>query len=441
MNKLKLTLLSAAIALTPLTSQAQSGISLFLDSQTTTWLKDMGTPLLKAANIHEDDVRFHLVNNKEINAFVTHSRDLFMHTGLILKAENASEVQGVMAHEIGHIQGRHTSKYLKNRSKFAIPTILGSVLGVGAAALGAPQAATALMIGGQAAGQSSQLSFTRTQEREADNYGVDLLHSTNHSATGLYSFFEKLRSHQLLYSRTPPAYLLTHPLPSERMANVKNRLREESIKELTASPDAVQFELIKAKLFAFTSKHATTLRKYRDINNPAHLYARSIVYALQGKTQESLKLLDKTIIAHPNLPHLYEIKGQIELDTGDLNRAADSLAHALLLRDDLPIVRMQYGETLSNANQQEKAIEQLIRVTQELPTWPRAYHSLGIAYGRAGKLALSHLSLFEEARLKRNIKEARTHIAMAEKYIENSTPQAKKRLDRYKKQLKEAQKN
>ena len=123
MKKLIIMTTFILFALAPF-SYAKQNKSILFDSETMSWLQDIAEPLLKTADIDPKSVNFYIIKSDEINAFVTPNNDIFFYSGLLLKATSAEEVQGVLAHEIGHIKGKHYVKTLAKSEKKTIPIIV-----------------------------------------------------------------------------------------------------------------------------------------------------------------------------------------------------------------------------------------------------------------------------------------------------------------------------
>jgi len=415
-------------------SQASFSATYLMDAQTIAWLEDMAKPLLETAEVPVNDTRIYLIKDKDVNAFVTARNDIFVNTGLILRAETPAEVQGVLAHEIAHIKARHVARTLSSQQQLSVPTIVGAVLGIGAAALGNPQAANALVISGAAAAKSNILKHTRSHERQADDIAVKLLNTNQISAKGLLTFFEKLRSDQLLYSTTPPKYLLTHPLPAERLDAIQNHLdHHESELENLSFGNINELKLIQAKLYAFGESGARVRRKFAFQDTPEAHLANIIAIALEGKITEALERLESK--PEPFNPFYHELRAQLLLDLSLFDEARIAFKEAVSLRPTSPLLQIQYAQTLSLSKHYETAIELLIKLRTEHITWTSIHRNLAIAYGKVGKLTLSHASLAEEAYLKGNKDDIQTHLKIAQRHMDKASPAAKKRYELVKKEL------
>lgn len=408
-----------------------------LDPLVQDWFQNTARPLLEKAGINPATTRQFVLINSEINAFVTPNRDIFFHTGLILKAKNENEVQGVLAHEIGHIMAGHYVRFEGAANRLSIPLLLAGAAGVGAALAGAPGAGQAVLIGSQALGTGALLKFSRTHEQEADQAAVKLLTSTGESAEGLLTFFETLRTQELNTLRSLPPFLATHPLTSERI---------ESLRSLSASPtlprgaDASRapnnpmiFKEVQARIAAFTQPPAQTLRQYKG-TTPDNLTARAIAEAILGKHAEALKTLEPLLKVNPS-PFTRDLAGRIEQDRGNFSSAISYFEAALARQPNLTLTRLALSESYVADNQAEKALPNLQRITTEWPEWPQAWRVYGLALGQSGRIGESHLALAEQAILLENKKDAILHIGIAEKNLPATAKAALSRLEILKMQL------
>ena len=187
--------------------------------EVTGYVTAIGRRLLEHAGPQPFDYRFHVVSRKEINAFAAPAGHIYLHSGLLLKARNVSELAGVMAHEIGHVAKRHIAHNFKR----ALATNIVHHVGVVAAELAAgPEAArTAHRVGGLAA-VGYLNTFSREAEHEADAFAVQLMFKAGYDPRGLATFFETLRKEG---KRSAPAFLSTHPTPASRVATTREMIR------------------------------------------------------------------------------------------------------------------------------------------------------------------------------------------------------------------------
>tara|TARA_R110000868_G_scaffold190862_2_gene434955 strand:+ start:23127 stop:24449 length:1323 start_codon:yes stop_codon:yes gene_type:complete len=428
-------------ALNPLSSFAKQSETVLIDAETIAWLREMADPLLKTADIDPKTVNIYVVKSNEINAFVTPDRDIFFYSGLILKATSAEEIQGVLAHEIGHIKGQHYIKTLANSDKGKIPVVLGTILGAGVAILGGGgEAATALISGGIAVSQDQYLRNSRSHERQADTIAAELLNKNNRSTQGLISFFDKLRTSNLLYSKTPPAWLVTHPLPRERISSMQGLLKNEKIAPLPPLSN-MRFKRVQAKLNAFTMPGGYNLRKYAYQKTEDALYAQALSLALKGRIDTAMALVQTMNPERSSMPFHHELLGQLYQDKSEYLKAEQEFKSALEINPDLEFIRLQLAQNCIIREEYDEAIKHLHIVSSIHPTWSAIVRSLGIAYGKKGNLFESHIYLAKAAVLAEKTQDIEIHLQLAEKNMDKTNKKQQERLDNIKEILSHVKKS
>ena len=189
-GRLKLVAL-AALALTSVARPALAQ-SILRDAETEAFMADMSAPLVKAAGMQPRNVEIMVINDPEINAFVAGGQYVWVHSGLIAQADNVNQVQGVVAHELGHIEGGHIVRFGEGMREATGVTLLSLVLGAAAIAAGGAEAGLGIMGLGQQAAMSRFLAFSRGQESSADLAGARYLSAAGVSGKGSLELFKKL---------------------------------------------------------------------------------------------------------------------------------------------------------------------------------------------------------------------------------------------------------
>jgi predicted Zn-dependent protease len=172
---------------------------------------------------------FFNVRDPSINAFALPGGYIGMHTGLMVLADNEAQLSSVLGHEIGHVTQKHIARGSGVGSNSGL-VILASLLLALATARSNPGAAQGLAIGGQALAIQNQLSYSRDAEREADRIGYQILNATGFDVNGMPEFFQKLQKSSGITDTTVPAYVRTHPLTSDRIADMQDRTRNDQNK-------------------------------------------------------------------------------------------------------------------------------------------------------------------------------------------------------------------
>ena len=397
-----------------------SAQTLLMDAETIDYLQELALPIEKTLELEDKHIPYYLIQRNEINAFVNQKNELYMFTGLIEKAETPSEVLGVLAHELGHISGKHIFKTIHSRKDFNLPVAAGMLLGIGALAAGSADAGIAVISGTHAGIQTAALSYNRAFEQQADQIALEALHKSNMPMQGFTDFMQKLSKDQALYSRDMPQYLLTHPYSSSRTEFAKSFIQENTnTAPLQLNQD--RFEFIQAKIKAYRLKKEAVVYFFPP-KNKAQRYGLAIGYAFAAEKEKALNIVNDLLSTDANNPYLYELKALILEDHGHLQQALTAFEKAHHLKPENQLLRLQYAESLVQNEKYMQAIPQLLRLRQEQQRWSHVPHLLGIAYGKMGDLGNSHLYLAEESLLKGDRKNYAFHIQMAKDKVTEQTP-------------------
>lgn len=216
------------------------------DPEVTDYATALGSRLVARADAARQEFEFFVVRDPQINAFAMPGGFIGIHTGLILAAQSESEVAGVVAHEVAHVTQRHIARMFSQQSQSQLVSLAALAVAILASRSGSQLGEAAATLG-QAGAMQSQLNFSRDNEREADRTGLQLLDAAGFDPRGMVLFFERLQRATRIYEGGAPAYLRTHPLTFERIADIQNRIENMPYRQV---PDSLDFQLIRAKLRA-----------------------------------------------------------------------------------------------------------------------------------------------------------------------------------------------
>ncbi len=210
------------------------------------YLNALGERLVAASPQPGRHFEFFPVRDASINAFALPGGYVGVHTGLISAARNESELAGVLAHEIAHVTQNHIARIVDAQKTTGLASLAALAVAI-LAARSNPDAAQAAIVTAQAMSVQNQLDFTREHEREADRVGLQTLASAGFAPQGMGTFFERLQAQGRLYDNNAPAYLRTHPLTFERIADIQNRLTSIPYRQFS---DSLEFTLVRARVQA-----------------------------------------------------------------------------------------------------------------------------------------------------------------------------------------------
>ena len=418
--------LAACLAMLAQPAAAQSVLR---DAETEQLLQDMLDPLSEAAGLDAGQVEVVLINDGSINAFVAGGQRIFVHSGLINAADTANEVQGVLAHELGHITGGHINRFSEGAGNATKITLVSALLAAAAAFAGG-EAAMGVLAAGQRAAMGSFLAFTRVQEASADAAGAEFLSKAGISGRGSLAFFAKLQN--LEYRRgirqdQEMEFLRTHPLSGNRIA----RLRETYIVDPAwdAPDDRVleaRFARAKAKLFGFLSTPERTLEFYPTyLEDTASRYARAYAYHKDARIALALEEANALIAAEPDNPYFLELRGQILLESGMVEEALPSLRRASELTSYHPLIASMLGHALiatEDPSYHEEAERVLRAAVGRDRRNPFAWYQLGVVYGERGDMPRARLASAEQAILTGNPQGALFNAQAAEQALPAGSP-------------------
>ncbi|MGZ8337747.1 MAG: M48 family metalloprotease [Allosphingosinicella sp.] len=385
--------------------QPASAQSILRDAETESRLHDMSVPLIEAAGLDANNVQIVLIHDREINAFVAGGQSVYLHSGLITAADNANEVQGVIAHELGHITGGHIIRSAEGVRQATGIMILSLILGAAAMAAGAGEAGMGVMAAGQQAALGTFLAFTRVQESSADAAGATYLSRAGISGRGSLAFFERLQN--LEFRMNIPqdnGYMRTHPLSSERITVLTHVYENDPAWEAPTDPALEErFQRVRAKLIGFVDEPRTVMTRYpdRDQSIPAH-YARAYAWHRAAHPDRALEESEALLRARPHDPYFLELKGQVLLESGRPQEALESLREAATLRPDQPLIAALFGHALISTEDPvhfEEAKRVLRIAVQRDNDNPFAWYQLGIVYDREGDQARAALATAERYNL------------------------------------------
>lgn len=423
------------------TSSAQ-GLRVIRDAEIETAIRDMAEPVFEQAGFSRDSIRIVLVDNSALNAFVAGGHNIFIHTGLILRAENPEELLGVLAHELSHIASGHLVRTHAISEGLSFQTMLTAIIGIAAAiGTGSGDAGAAILAGGQAAALTQYLKHSRTQEASADHGAISYLNGAGISPRGLLSFMQKLENEELLPPSQQSEYVQTHPLTSNRIRFLQHAVEKSRYKD-TASPRIwhQNFARIKGKLTGYLLPEQA-LRLTDKTSIPA-IYARSIGHYRKGQTEQAIKDLDSLLEKEPQNPYFNELKGQILFENGDVDQGALFYGRAVEFSKSVSLINIDYAHVLIEKARGEQAKEQTKAMKKTLDTAismlqqakkaeqlnPRLYHFLAIAYGIDGQEGYARLNLAEEAVLKNALDVAQRQLSYADANLPKDAAQARLRM-------------
>lgn len=423
----------AAIAAAAAIAMPASAQQLLRDTEIEQWLEDYAHPVFKAAGLPADQIEILIIGDPTINAFAS-GLLMGVNTGLFTNADTPSQIEGVIAHEAGHIAGGHVARSDEAIASASRPMLLSLVLAAGAIAAGAPDAGIGILGLGQTVGIANVLKYTRGQEASADQAAVTYLDALHHSGAGFIEFFGKMRNSEILLNRRINPYMQNHPLSSQRITALTARVESSPYFDEKNTPEEIErLNLIKAKINGFMQDTNVTLRQYplSDQSDPAH-YARAVAYYRGSMLEKALKEINFLIERFPDNPYYEELKGQMLFEFGHVEDSIPAHERSVELAPNKALLRINLGRALmatENTERYPEAIKELKRALLIEPDNAFGWFELARAYGGMGDEAMANLATAESRYHSGAPGEAAQFARRAMSGLKRNTPEYRQALD------------
>ena len=373
----------------------QGNMPVLRDPVLSQYINDLGHRLVANSDNVRTPFEFLLVQDPDINAAAFFGGNVALNTGLFLHADNESQLASVIAHEIAHVTQRHLARRMEENAKYS-PATLAAMIGSLALSIAAPEVGIAAMQATTAAAIQGQINYTRSNEQEADRFGMQTLANAGFDPKAMPQFFGKLAD-QIRYSSKPPAMLLTHPLPEERITDTISRA--EQYPEIRL-PTSQSFELAKVRIIVRAMgwdnkriKNWLTRQEMEKlaISKTAQQYGWALYYLDNHQYQQAHTMLDPLLKKSPNNAFYVDAATDLDLYQKHHLEAIKRLQTQLILQPNNPVFKINLINALLENKQAKDSIPLLVRYTSDYPNDINGWYLLAKAYAqtqqRASELA------------------------------------------------------
>ncbi|MBK8121824.1 MAG: M48 family metallopeptidase [Sulfuritalea sp.] len=389
------------------------------DPEVNAYLNRLGNRLSSHSEESRQDFEFFALRDPTLNAFALPGGYVGVHTGLILAAATESELASVLAHEVSHVTQHHLARLMNKAGQGQMTSLLALAVAI-LVARSSPDLAMGAAMAGQGAAIQNQLNYSRDFEREADRLGLGLLERSGFDIRGMSSFFERLQRFGRLYENSAPGYLRTHPLTTERLADMGNRIQGRPYKQVE---DSLEFQLVRAKLRAQEGTPREAVKEF-ETRLKDRSFAGSEAAMRYGLAQAMLR--DGNLpAAETELGELRRLKAQspmietlaarLRLKQGDAPAAVQILRAAQLRYPQDRAIAYGLVESLLEAGLPQEAIRFIEDDLLSYPADAQMHALQAKTYSLLGKRLQQHRAQAEAYALQGQVPAAVEQLELAQK--------------------------
>jgi len=392
--------------------------------------------LAETSQVQDRRLEFILINSAELNAFAAPGGIVGVNGGLFLNAQTEGEYASVLAHELAHLSQRHFARGVESQQRMQVPVMAALLAGVVMAAAGAGDAGIAAIAGSQAAAIQEQQRFSRQNEQEADRVGILNLEKAGYDPRNMPTMFERL-ARQYRYNKTPPEFLLSHPVTESRIADTRNRAEQS---KPGGKEDSPLYQLMRARVALFyeeTPGIAAQRFRAQLAENPkaaAPRYGLALAQIKAGQLNEAREDLKPLLDKEPN--NITYNLTQIDLDITN-NRLPDALKrveHMLDMFPDNYPLRQSRIDILLKLNRNAEAEKNLDSLLKSRPDDPDIWYLVAETRGLNGNTIGLHQARAEYFALMGDYRQAIQQLDYAKRRANNNF-QLASRIDARQKDL------
>jgi beta-barrel assembly-enhancing protease len=364
------------------------------DSEINDYLNQLGYRLVSNSNDPGQAFEFFALDDNAINAFALPGGFIGVNSGLIILAQSESELAAVMAHEIAHVTQHHLARMVASQKIDSLTSMAAIAVAILAARTN-PQASQAAIVGAGASSMQRQLNYTRQHEQEADRIGLETLEKSGFDVRAMPAFFQLMQRSTRLLDNNTPSWLLTHPVTTERIADIENRIQNLPYKQV---PSSLDFQLVRAKLMVTAKTPHVAIEYFQDALGPDKFgnpvmqrYGLTEALFQTGKIQEASQQL--AILRRQSGPNdmIDTLSGQIYRAEGMPDtRLADFYRKAIQAFPQHRALTYDYADLLIDEKRYDEALKQLDDRISTYPNDARLYELEARTYAALGKPQEEH---------------------------------------------------
>lgn len=387
------------------------------DSQITGYVQSIVDRLTAAMPPQPFPIKVTVVRNGALNAFASAAGHITVFSGLIANLDSEDELASVIAHELAHVSERHIAKSIEKGQLVGAGSLLGILAGVLVGSQGGGSGADALVLGSVAGARAMQLKYTRENEKDADQYGVDFLVGAGFAPTGMASAFEKIRRLQWMAGGGDvPSYLATHPGMEDRAGYMQERIARMPKAVRERHSDNSAYERMKMLVQAWYTDPSTAYAVFSEAKSPScpNILGQAIALSRLRRVDEAAKSFAKAMACKPGDTLWIREHGRFAFENGSLDVAARELQTAVLKDPKDLFALFYYGRAMAEKGNYQAGITAMERVARDVPRDSEVLENLGRFQAAQGRNLEAHLNYAKAFAYKRQFKKYEFHLQQSE---------------------------
>lgn len=389
------------------------------DPEARKYVEEVVARLVKAMPPQPFEFHPSVIRHNSLNAFAIPGGNVYVFTGMLMNLDSEDELAGVLAHELAHVTQRHVAARMERAQAFTLGSLIVAIAGI---ALGGPAGAAAAVTA-SGASQSAMLNYSRLDESEADNIGLQYLTKAGYSPWGMVGGFKLLRQKNWLSGVNVPTYLSTHPALGDRVNSLSARISAMPVNLKNRKETTSRFNRVKTLLWARYGDESAALQKFSGAD-PLSLMGRGIVYSRQNKIMDAAKAFEAALAKAPDDPLILREAGIFHFRKGDMAKAQNCLSRAIRKDPGDYMAAFYYGRFLDESGRSGEAANYYKDVLRHVPEDPDVHEAFARSLGNAGDQYQAYVHMAYAALYAKNRKLLEKYLNQARSLAKNSPNKA-----------------
>lgn len=396
------------------------------DTRITGYVQSLVDRLVEAMPPQPFPIKTTVVRNGALNAFASAGGHITIFTGLIANFDTEDELASVIAHELAHVSERHIAKSIEKSKLVGAGSLLGILAGVLVGSQGGGDGAGALVLGSVAGAKAMQLKYTRDNEKDADQYGLNFLVDAGFSPSGMTSAFDKIRRLQWLGGGgNVPSYLSTHPGMDERLVYMQERIARLPEAVRNRRSDNAAFERAKLLVQAWFSDPNTARAVFASSGGSScgQVLGEAIALSRLNQIEAAGGRFDDALACNPDDLLWKREYGRFAFEYGDLGVAVKYLQEVVLRQPEDLFALFFYARAVAEQGNHAASIPAMERVLKAVPRDAEVLEHLARFQAAAGRAFEAHLNYAKSFAYKRQFGKYDFHMQRSEALAKSASEQ------------------